>query len=73
MKKNRKQHLLLAVLLVVVIGVVCGGIRMVQSRKAAESEPAFSLTISGGPERSEKRHYGGHSLDRDICGRTDGV
>ena len=27
MKKNRKQHLLLAVLLVVVIGVVCGGIR----------------------------------------------
>ena len=71
MKKNRKQHLLLAVLLVIVIGVVCGGIRTVQSRKAAESEPAFSLTISGvpiseeedGTERSEKRHYGGHSLD----------
>ena len=54
MKKNRKQHLLLAVLLVVVIGVVCGGIRMVQSRKAAESEPAFSLTISGVPISEEE-------------------
>ena len=54
MKKNKKQHLLLAVLLVVVIGVVCGGIRMVQSRKAAESEPAFSLTISGVPISEEE-------------------
>ena len=54
MKKNRKQHLLLAVLLVIVIGVVCGGIRMVQSRKAAESEPAFSLTISGVPISEEE-------------------
>ena len=26
MKKNKKQHLLLVVLLVLVIGVVCGGI-----------------------------------------------
>ena len=54
MKKNRKQHLLLAVLLVIVIGVVCGGIRTVQSRKAAESEPAFSLTISGVPISEEE-------------------
>ena len=54
MKKNRKQHLLLAVLLVIVIGVVCGGIRTVQSRKAAESELAFSLTISGVPISEEE-------------------
>ena len=54
MKKNRKQHLLLAVLLVIVIGAVCGGIRTVQSRKAAESEPAFSLTISGVPISEEE-------------------
>lgn len=54
MKKNKKQHLLLVVLLVIVIGVVCGGIRMVQSRKSAESEPAFSLTISGVPISEEE-------------------
>lgn len=54
MKKNKKQHLLLAVLLVLVIGAVCGGIRTVQSRKAAESEPAFSLTISGVPISEEE-------------------
>ena len=47
MKKSKKRRLLPVILLVVLIGAVCGGIWAVHSRNAARSESAFSLTISG--------------------------
>lgn len=47
MKKSKKRCLLLTILLVVIIGAVCGGMWTVHSRKAAKEGPAFSLAISG--------------------------
>ena len=69
MKKNKKQHLLLAVLLVIVIGAVCGGI--------SDGSPiVFRAAVKPTPSIAQLQHTAnadGEAVDIRIRGRHDPV